>query len=265
MIPKKIHYCWLSGEEFPPMIANCIDSWKRHMPDYEFVLWDTNKFDVNSVLYVKQAYEVKKYAFASDYIRLFALYTEGGIYLDSDIQVFKRFDDLLEREGFTGFESNEDIAAWIFASEAGNPLFKELMDYYNDKSLIMPDGSIDMTPNVFPVTQTLLLHGLTLNNTQQELDHITVFPRTYFCPMIPNSKVEECYTENTYCQHLFNAGWIDTEQKELVARRHRIDDKYGKIVGLVYYGLATIKKDGFRSFFRQWKQRIEKKSRRTHE
>ena len=102
MIPKIIHLCWLSGDEYPPMIKKCIESWKRYLPDYEIMLWDTKRFDVNSVLWTKQAFECKKYAFAADYIRLYALYHYGGIYLDSDVLVYKSFDDLLDLPYFIG-------------------------------------------------------------------------------------------------------------------------------------------------------------------
>lgn len=257
MIPKIIHYCWLSNEPFPELIDNCIKSWKKKLIGYEFVLWDTKKFDVNSNLYVKQAYEAKKYAFASDYIRLYALYNYGGIYLDSDILIYKSFDELLNRKAFTGFENKHSIAAWILASQKGNPLFAELLSHYEHRSFLFPDGSYDMTPNVKPITKTLIKHGLKLNDEYQELDMISVFPRTYFCPMIPNSDEPDCYSENTYTQHMFNAGWIDLKQKALVVKRKKIDNKFGKHIGLLYYGFMVLKKDGIYSFLQQWKVRIE--------
>ena len=98
MIPKKIHYCWFSGDKKPVSIERCIESWKRVMPDYEIKEWDGNSFDFDSVLFVKQAIEARKWAFASDYVRLYALHTEGGIYLDSDVEVFKRFDCFYGRD-----------------------------------------------------------------------------------------------------------------------------------------------------------------------
>lgn len=92
MIPKVIHFCWLSNEPYPDLIKKCIESWKEKLPDYAIKKWDTTNFDVTSVPFVKEAYECKKWAFAADYIRLHALYTEGGIYLDSDVRVLKSFD-----------------------------------------------------------------------------------------------------------------------------------------------------------------------------
>ena len=134
MIPKKIHFCWLSGEEYPPLIKHCLDTWKRVLPDYEIILWDTNRFDINSVQWVKEAFEAKKYAFAADYIRVYALYTEGGIYLDSDVEMLKSFNPLLKYSSFIGFEaSTGSIEAAIMGAEAGSEWCKNAMDFYNDK------------------------------------------------------------------------------------------------------------------------------------
>ena len=95
MIPKKIHYCWLSNDVMPEKLQRCIESWKINLPDYEIIKWDLTKFPLEKNIWVRQAYERKKYAFAADYIRIYALVTEGGIYLDSDVEVLKPFDDLL--------------------------------------------------------------------------------------------------------------------------------------------------------------------------
>ena len=104
MIPKRIHYCWLSDEPFPRKIRKCMDTWRKTHPDYEIVRWSTENFDVESIPYVKEAFEAKKWAFAADYIRMYALYTEGGIYLDSDVVLLKRFDDFLDNSFFSSME-----------------------------------------------------------------------------------------------------------------------------------------------------------------
>jgi mannosyltransferase OCH1-like enzyme len=109
-IPKKIHYCWLSGEQMPEEMVVCMKTWQKVMPEYEMVLWDTNKFNINSVSFVAEAFRVKKWAFAADYIRLYAVYTEGGIYLDTDVFVRKSFDDFLDYDFFTSLEYNEKTA-----------------------------------------------------------------------------------------------------------------------------------------------------------
>ena len=256
MIPKIIHFCWLSGEPYPDLVEKCILTWKQKLTDYEFVLWDTKRFDVNQIRYVKEAYEMKKYAFASDYIRLYALYHYGGIYLDSDIEVYKSFDPLLDSKAFTGFENDSHIAAWIFGSEKGNPLFKELLGYYDGKSFYYPDGTPNMTPNVMPVTKTLIKHGLVLNGKEQKLDNITVYPRDFFCPYNPFIQEQNRFTENTYCKHWFDGKWVDKEQKKLIEKKHLIESKYGSAAGKVYYSLGVLRKDGIYSFINQLKTMI---------
>ena len=104
MIPKIIHYCWLSDEPFPRKIQKCMDTWAKTHPDYEIKRWSTKNFDVNSAPYVKEAFEARKWAFAADYIRMYALYTEGGIYLDSDVVLLKKFDDFLDNSFFSSME-----------------------------------------------------------------------------------------------------------------------------------------------------------------
>ena len=217
-IHKKIHCCCISGEPFPQKIQECIELWHKYMPEYEFKLWDMNSFDIDSVPYVKQAVEKRKWAFASDYIRLFALYTEGGIYLDSDIMVMKSFDNLLDEKSFTAFESGGRIAAWIFASEPFNPLFREFLNYYDGRKFINDDGSLDFTPNTIPTTYTLVKHGLKAENRVQRLDYITVFSEDYFCPKNPWTE-RMIITQNTYAQHLFLGGWMENKDDEAFMKK----------------------------------------------
>ena len=144
MIPKIIHLCWLSGDPYPPLIKDCIESWKRHLPDYEIWLWDTKRFDVNSVLWTKQAFEAKKYAFAADYIRLYALYHYGGIYLDSDVLVYRSFDDLLGLPYFIGEDFIHLFEPAIIGCEPENCWVGRVLEYYKDRPFIKDDGSYDM-------------------------------------------------------------------------------------------------------------------------
>lgn len=242
-IPKIIHYCWLSNDPYPKMIQECIDSWKKHMPDYEFMKWDTANFDVNICIYTKQAYDIKKYTYASDYIRLYALYHYGGIYLDADIKVLKSFDSLLDNDAFTCFESEKSIAAWIFGSRKGNPIFKEFLDYYNDRNFILENGQFDPTPNPVPITAACVRHGLEFNNSEQRLDGITVYPMTYFCPFNPYRKGDDCFTEDTYAIHLFNGAWIDEKTKKtmLYTKKYKelLGEKIGGHLGAFIYRIKT--------------------------
>lgn len=214
MIPKIIHYCWFSNPpNYPEDVQKCINSWKEQMPDYEIKLWNADNFDININAYVKEAYTEGKYAFASDYLRLWVLYNYGGIYLDSDIEVFKSFDPLLDNRGFTCFESLKSVAPWLMASEPGNPLFKEFMDDYNERHFITEDGRYDLTPNPMPITKRLVQKGLVMNNKEQDLGDIRVYPQTYFCPFTPGKPEQDCFTANTYAMHYFNGAWKKEKSK----------------------------------------------------
>lgn len=245
MIPKIIHYCWLSGEEYPTLVKNCIDSWKKHLPDYQFICWDTSKFDINICPYTKEAFKHKKYAFVSDYVRLYALYQMGGVYLDSDIEVLKSFDSLLNNKAFTGFENKYSVAAWLLASEKENPLFKEFLSHYDDLHFEREDGTIDMTPNPYPITRQLLEHGLELNNELQKLDYITVYPIDYFGAY--DSVTRELHTtDNSYAFHYYNGAWMSDEDKAHKKNRADVRKKYGKMAGDFYEAGYQLKTKGIK-------------------
>lgn len=249
-IPKIIHYCWLSDDPFPELVQKCINSWKDKLQGYEIKKWDTHNFNVNMCQYTKEAFEARKYAFVSDYVRLYALYTEGGIYLDSDIEVIKSFDELLNEHGFTCFENNHSVAAWIFGSEKGNPLFKEFLDYYSNRKFLLSNGEYDLTPNPVPITSICKKHGLSLNGNEQKLDYITIYSQDYFCPY--NRSTEELnITENTYSIHYFNGSWIPDDKKVIITRRKQVVKKYGKMAGYIYYGFNLLTKIGFKQFFKE--------------
>lgn len=233
MIPKKIHFCWLSGDEFPPLIQYCINTWKRILPDYEIILWDTKRFDINSVVWVKEAFEAKKYAFAADYIRLYAVYTEGGIYLDSDVEMVKSFNDLLTNKAFIGFEAaTEAVEAAVFGGEPGTEWCRKAMEFYHDKHFSMDErGGVDLNYTAPVVVKDALCK--TYPNFPLNLPHkatlidnsILVCPVTYFSPLkydieksySSENKISESYRRNpdTYCIHRFNAAWGIKPSKKL--------------------------------------------------
>ena len=182
MIPKVIHYCWFGGNPLPEMARRCIASWKKHCPDYEIIEWNETNFDLNFNPYVKEAYEAKKWAFVTDVVRLYALVTYGGIYMDTDVEVLKPLDAFLEHEAFSGFEAEDHIPTGIMAAEKGAPMFVELLNDYNGVHFKHEDGTLDLTTNVTRITDACLKHGLVLNNQLQVVNGFALYPNDYFCP-----------------------------------------------------------------------------------
>lgn len=249
MIPKIIHYCWLSNEPFPAKIEACLSSWREHLPDYEFMLWDTNRFDINKELWTKQAFETKKYAFASDYIRLYALYHYGGIYLDCDVEVLKCFNDLLHRQYFIGMEEAKCIEAAVIGSEKGAKWIKDCLSYYKKRPFIKSDGSLDI--EIIPY---ILEKGISKTRTIKELskqeilkldslikDNKTfyVYPYQYF-----SSKNRDTYniedTQDSYSIHHFTNMWIPKRLRIVASFRRSIvrliglenTIRFGRLLGL---------------------------------
>lgn len=221
MIPKVIHLCWLSGDKYPSKIAKCIDSWKRALPEYEIILWDTNRFNLNESLWVKQAFEKKKYAFAADYIRFYSLYNMGGIYLDSDVEVIKRFDDFLDLPYFIGAEKAGTPEAAIIGAEKGCDWIKQCLDYYNDRSFVKEDGSLDIRklPEIMDeeINKLKKMRMLSIEESQniRQLDmqkEVLLFNDAYFSPKVFDSRVVEL-TPNTYAIHHYQNSWFTPKAK----------------------------------------------------
>ena len=220
MIPKVIHYCWFGRGEKSKLIQKCIKSWEKYCPDYEIIEWNEDNFDINCNIFVKQAYEYKKWAFVSDYARLWALYNYGGIYLDTDVEIIKPIDIFLKHKAFSGFESSKTVPTGIIASEKGQVIIKLWLDWYNDRKFIV-DGEMLHEPNVKFMTETLIDKGLVLDNTYQEIEGFALYPQTYFCP-INVDKRKNCKSKNTYAIHHFTSSWrTKTEMKKFKKAKRR--------------------------------------------
>jgi len=144
MIPKIIHYCWLGNRPLPEEMQRYIAVWKEKLPDYEFRLWNSDRFDINESIWVKEAFEAGKYAFAADYIRLYALYRFGGIYMDTDVEVVKPFDTLLDSDHMLGYEYPDGIESGIMGAVKGSAMIKACLDYYENRHFVRADGSYDL-------------------------------------------------------------------------------------------------------------------------
>lgn len=206
MIPKIIHYCWFGGNPLPELAVVCIESWKKYCPDYEIREWNESNFDIDTNTYTAEAYTVQKWAFITDYVRLYAMVNYGGIYMDTDVEICNNLDQYLDHQAFSGFETDTDIPTGIMACEKGFPLFKQLLDNYKDRHFIRHDGSFDMTTNVYVITKYCLNKGFIPNNSFQIVDGFALYPRDYFCPKDQQSG-EITITENTHAIHHFSGSW----------------------------------------------------------
>ena len=207
MIPKIIHYCWLSNDAVPQELQMYMATWKEKLPSYEFILWNFDRFDINSSLWVRQAFEAKKYAFAADYIRLYAVYNYGGIYMDMDIEVLKSFDDLLAEPLMLAYENEEHtgIEAGVFGAEKGNELVGECLSYYSGRSFIKNDGTFD----TLPLPQIMIRHT-------KKYPELNIRAKDYFtCKSYQTGLISA--TENSYTIHHFAGSWLSDEQKLLSA------------------------------------------------
>lgn len=245
MIPKVIHYCWLSGEPFPKSIESCINTWKRQLPEYEIKCWNTSNFDIHSVSYVEKAYFMKKWAFAADYIRLYALYTEGGIYLDSDVFVKQNFDDFLSFDFFTSVEYHPNIfekengnyllnskgelldpsvnhvpgmglQAAILGAIKGHPFVKSCMSFYENTTFAIPDGKGSglIAPD-FLAKQAVPFGFLYKDEKQLLRDNMLILPSTIFAGF-PSYE-----TDQTVAIHCCAGSWVETTRMQKVIAKLR--------------------------------------------
>lgn len=211
MIPKIVHYCWLSGDPYPDIIKKCLDSWHEKLPGYEFILWDKNRFSMENCIWVKQAYDKQKYAFAADYIRLYALYNYGGIYLDTDVEIMRSLNDLLDLPYFIGFDSQNMLEAAIIGAPKGTKWIYDCLTYYNDKTFIKANNELALTtlPCIMreQIEKTKKIQSLDNLKFNDENDCLFVFPFDFFCcKRHDNGRV--LVTDRTYSVHHFAMSWL---------------------------------------------------------
>ena len=213
MIPKIIHYCWFGGNPLPKKFVQNIETWKKYFPDFEFKLWDEKNFEIESVEYVKQAHNLRKWAFVSDYVRLWALYHYGGIYLDTDVEVIKPFDKFLEHEMFLGMDYNPFgplpvvVGTGIVGSRQEHPVIKDLKDYYDN---IKEFTGVDCPINNGIFTQIAEERGLQKNNEFQILrDEVYVYPQEVFCAFNYRNK-RSLRSKETFSIHKFEGSWVES-------------------------------------------------------
>lgn len=231
MIPKVIHYCWFGNNPLPDEAKKCIESWKKYCKDYKIVEWNETNYDINKCEFIKKAYENKKWAFVSDYARLDIIYENGGIYLDTDVEILRPIDDLLENEAFMGFERKDLVNTGLgFGAVAKNKFIKENLEAYN--KLEYPEENIEVFACTKITTSILKKHGININNTYQKNDElgITLYPTEYFCPMnYFTGKIN--ITDKTYSIHRYDMTWFSEEEKKWYLREQKLSRIFGIKLG----------------------------------
>jgi hypothetical protein len=229
MIPKTIHYIWLSGDEKPDLVRRCMDSWRKNCPDYEIKEWNTGNLDVAMNRFVRDTYAIRHWAAVSDFFRLWILYNYGGIYLDSDVEVIKPFDPLLNDGAFVGFEHNPQnlsrIEAAVIGAEAGLPVLAEILKEFDVDYTVAWVNDMQMNFPIIPeiMMKVLQAHGLRAVNEKQSAGGFQVYPSDYFCCK-HNVKLTITVTPNSYSVHHFVTAWLG--KKNTILRRYIA--KYGR-------------------------------------
>ena len=229
-IPKIIHYCWFGRNPLPDSAVKCINSWKKYFPDYEIKEWNEDNFDVNIIPYTREAYEAKKYAFVSDYARMWILYHYGGIYFDTDVEVIKPMDDIVARGPFMGIEVEVKGENFSFVNPGlglGTPpgldIYRDILDYYHQSHFLLDDGTFNMFAIVKITTAALCSHGLSSSNELQQVAGVWIYPRDYFNPLDDNTG-KLVITDNTRSIHWYTKTWLKKQNPVrtwLVRRIHR--------------------------------------------
>ena len=259
MIPKIIHYCWIGKKPLPPLAKKCIASWQRIMPDYEIKLWNEENYNFRKNPFMQNAYRQKAYAFVPDYARLDIIYNYGGIYLDTDVEVLKPFDEFLKYPAFCGFESKDFVALGLgFGAQKGNKIIKQLMRPYETMDFSLNDDILKqaslyskteaekwqkegLVPS--PLLQTQILSqdfGLKQNNTRQSLEGMEVFPSAYFAPK--NEVNLPIKTKQAYSVHWYASSWLPWYYKIYFSLKKFAS----KILGKNYFYIYKIKKKLFK-------------------
>jgi hypothetical protein len=250
-IPKIIHYCWLSGDPIPPDYKRCMDSWKPMLPGYDFLLWDTKRFDINSTTWTRQAFETQLYACVCDYIRLYAVYHYGGIYLDMDMEVVKPFGDLLQKDLILAYENHisENIEAGCFGAGKGHPYIRACMEYLENRNFCDPkmipgllrlDKTIRhdfINPPISPeIMKTVLQESFSSEN------YPILTPDYFTAKNVVTGKIEA--TPNTITIHHFATNYHSEEWRATRAWEQKIKSSFGEnnILSKILCGFGGVKR-----------------------
>lgn len=219
-IPKIIHYVWLGGNKKPDYLIKNIESWKKYCPDYQIIEWNEQNFDINSNTYLKEAIEQKKWAFASDYVRIKVVHEYGGIYMDTDVELLKPIDGFLDADFFTNFENLVMLCFAVIGAKPNSVILEKMLSYYEGKHFVLDEkkGKLDLTTNV--ILGSVMMRddfGFNLDDTYQEKiiegEKVVCYPHDYFFAQDYVSK-EINLTENSHGVHIYASSWIGKKQNK---------------------------------------------------
>jgi len=200
MIPKRIIYCWFGGKEKPENVKNCINTWKEYMPDWEYLEVNESNFDISSINYCAQAYKSKAWGFVSDPVRLWALYTYGGVYLDTDIEVYRSFEPLLNDNFFIGYEQPHYFSTATIGAEQGNPIVKEMLDEYKKETFKLKENWWEYRTSPMIMTDVLSKYVDRDSMKYQKAKGVVVYPKKCFVN-------HEELDDEVYCKHNMFGDW----------------------------------------------------------
>lgn len=265
-IPKIIHYCWVGGNPKPQSVLYCIESWKRCCPDYEIREWNETNYDFTKNEYMRQAYEAKKWGFVPDYARLDIVYEHGGIYLDTDVEMVRSFDHLLEHACFFGFEETGDGKYFVncghgFGAAPRHEVVKNARDLYDHLRFTNADGSLNLLASPYYTTQSLRQIGLIQENRDQELSGVQIFASDVLCPK--NFRTGKLHkTARTVSIHHFTASWVDEKIKAEMAHQQKIKNRFGnRLGGYVLYAESVAQKYSVKDMVTKLPVRLAKKTK----
>lgn len=232
MLPKMIHYCWFGGNEKPELAKKCIASWMKHCPEFELREWNEDNFSLDDCpQYVRDAYAAKKYAYVTDYVRLCVLHRHGGFYMDTDVELIRKLDGLLEDTGIIGFENHQFVnSGQMLAAEAGHPVLREMMDRYEKIEFYKADGSMYLLGCPHVNTEVLVRHGLVRNGQEQKVAGFHIYPADWFNPL-DSATGELIKTANTVSIHWYSMSWVPLWKRIRVKVLRRIRRGWKKLRG----------------------------------
>lgn len=264
MIPKIIHYCWVGNVPKPQSVLYCIESWKKFCPDYEIREWNESNYDFSKNSYMKQAYEAKKWGFVPDYARLDIIYKYGGIYLDTDVELIKNFDEILNQAAFMGFENTGDGEFFVncghgFGAEPHHEIIGAARNLYDHIQFINDDNTYNLLPSPHYTTQVLRKYGLVQENRDQKLSDMMIYASDVLCPK--NFRTGEIHkSDRTISIHHFTASWMDEKIKDELQHQQKIVKRFGNKIGKYVLLLESVlEKYSFKELFTKLPTRIVKK------